>query len=88
MAAILLQRLVLEHIDEPQLKQLFHLVAVEVDRILAEKNVVLQKFLVINIFVAVFDHAFDLFDEQLVQGLGAECVDGNLRLRKQNCKHG
>ena len=87
-AAVLPQFLILEHAEQPQFHQLHDFLAVKIDGILAEEDVILQKFLIINIIVTVFCQTFDLLDEQCVQSLGAEGVDGDLRLCKRNDKQG
>ena len=83
-AAVFLQLLVLEHAEQMQLHQAHGLLAVEIDGILAEEDVVFQKVFIISVFVAIFGKSFHLFDEQVVQCLGAERVDGDLRLRKRD----
>ena len=83
-----MQLLILERVDKMQLHELGHIVAVEVDGVVAEEDVIVQQLLIVDVFVDVLGHAFHLFDEQGVQSLGAERVDGDLRLRKRDEKQG
>ena len=62
-ATVFLQFLILERIDEMQLHQSRYLVTVEVDGVVADENVIVQKFLIVDFVVAVFGHAFHLLDE-------------------------
>ena len=65
-AAVFLQLLILERIDEMQLHELYHIVAVEVDGVVAEEDVIVQQLLVVDVVVAVLRHTLHLLDEQLV----------------------
>ena len=62
-AAVFLQFLILEDADEAQLKQLNNVVAVQVDWVFAEEDVVLQNVFIINVFVTILGQTFHLFDE-------------------------
>ena len=66
--------------DKMQFHQPYHIIAVEVDRVVAEEDVIVQQLFVVDVVVAVLRHTLHLLDEQFVQGLGAEGVDGDLCL--------
>ena len=82
-AAVFLQFLILEHIDEAQFQQLHDVIAVQVNGILDKKDILLQKVFIISVFIAIFSQPFHLFDEEFVQSFGTDGVDGDLSLRKK-----